>query len=129
MAPLSITGRVGQRFLETAVLLKAMNEVRGVPTAHGLDSEEYVGTDRSRILKCKFLDSLALICASHKGGDSVSAVCMEEGQPEGTIIRIACNGGVKNSVLSNAQGILETLSKVARGGTFTTIVCQVHCSD
>jgi hypothetical protein len=63
---------------EARHILKAMDEVGGVPTAHGLELKEYVGTDRSRILKCKFLDSFALICASHKGSDSVSVVCMEE---------------------------------------------------
>lgn len=115
MATLSITRKVRKRFLEAAVLLAALDEVRAVPTVHSLDSAD-CGVDRARVLKRKFLDSFALVCANHKGGESVSAASMEEGQPEGTIIRIACNGGVRDSVLSDAQAIVRILNNIACEG-------------
>lgn len=117
MTALSVTGKVRKRFLEATVLLGALDEVRGVPAVHSLDCTEN-GDDRARFLKRKFLDSFALICANRKGGDSVSAACMEEGQPEGTIIRIACNSGVSEAVLSDVQATINILNKIACGGMY-----------
>jgi hypothetical protein len=129
MSTFSITGNFQTRFLETALLLQALDEVRGVPTTHGLDLKECAGAHRAQLLKRKFLDSFAFICASHKGGDSVSAACMEENQPTGATIRIACNSGVKDTVLSNARGIVALLSNMARGGSFLVLICQLRFND
>ena len=95
MALLELTGNVRNRFVEAAVLLRMLDPVRGEATVHGLDqvSHEMI-TPRERLLKRKFLDSFALICAIKKDGDSTSAACMEEGAPQGTIIRIASNAGI-----------------------------------
>lgn len=117
MAVLSLTGNLQKRFLETVLLLRALDEVRGVPTTHGLDSGECLSAHRLDLLKRKFLDYFALVCATHKGGNCVSAVCMEENQPEGTIIRLACNGGVGDSILSNAREILKMLKKLTLEST------------
>ncbi|KMP10261.1 hypothetical protein CIRG_09942 [Coccidioides immitis RMSCC 2394] len=81
MDSLVITGRLRNRFLEAATLLHALDPVRGEPTTHGLEIDGAL-QERERFLKRKFLDSFALLCAPSKGGDSVSAACMEEGQPE-----------------------------------------------
>jgi hypothetical protein len=78
MAVLSLTENLQMRLLETVLLLRALDGVRGVPIAHGLDLKECSGIYRTYLLKRKFLDSFALVCASHKGGDSVSVACMEE---------------------------------------------------
>ncbi|KAJ9292675.1 hypothetical protein DTO271G3_8568 [Paecilomyces variotii] len=112
MAPLCVTGKVRSRFLHAAVLLRTLDPVRGEPTIHDLDLND-VGQSRERLLKRKFLDSFALICAAEKGGDSVSAACLEEGQPQGTIIRIASNTGVKPTVVSQVRSIIDDLNSIA----------------
>ncbi|PVH70607.1 hypothetical protein DL98DRAFT_504443, partial [Cadophora sp. DSE1049] len=89
-APLHITGNVRKRFIQAAALLHLLDPVRGEPTAYGLDQESHsIHASRERLLKRKFLDSFALICATEKGADTVSAACLEEGGPGGTVVRIA----------------------------------------
>lgn len=78
MCAMRITGNVGDRFIQAAVLLHMLDPVRGEPTAHGLDQDPHeIETPRERLLKRKFLDSFALLCAIKKDDDSVSAACME----------------------------------------------------
>lgn len=110
-----MTGKARNRFVEVAVLLQMLDLVRGEPAAHGLDQNEF-GHDREQFLKRKFLDSLALISANRKGGDHVSAACIEEGQPEGTTIRITSNGGVPADVLTQVQSIISELNSIANKG-------------
>jgi len=112
--------------LETILLLKALNEVQGVPSAHGLDSNECPCTQRADLLKRKFLDFFVFVCATRKGGANVSAACMEENQSGETIIRFACNTGVRDSVLSDAQAIIQILTQMANGGKLATITCKFH---
>ncbi|EAS27231.2 uncharacterized protein CIMG_10433 [Coccidioides immitis RS] len=114
MDSLVITGRLRNRFLEAATLLHALDPVRGEPTTHGLEIDGAL-QERERFLKRKFLDSFALLCAPSKGGDSVSAACMEEGQPEGTVVRLASNCGVKPAVLAQLQLIVNDLNQIACG--------------
>lgn len=121
MAVRTLPGNLQKRFLETVLLLKSLHEVQGVPSAHGLDSNECPSAQRADLLKRKFLDSFAFICATHKGGAYVSAACMEENQLGETIIRLACNTGVRNSVLSDAQSIIQILKRVANGGKLATM--------
>ncbi|KAL9127828.1 MAG: hypothetical protein Q9217_003368 [Psora testacea] len=114
MACLGITGNVRNRFIQAAVLLHTLNPVRGEPTAYGLDQDPHdIETPRERLLKKKFLDSFALLCATKKDGDSVSAACIEEGLPQGTIIRIASNSGVRESTLSQLRELVNVLNNVA----------------
>jgi hypothetical protein len=102
IAAIGITGNLRNRFIQAAVLLYKLDPVRGEPTAaYGLDQDlQEIESLRERLLKRKFLDSFALVCATRKDGDSVSAACMEDGRPEGTIIRIASNSGVSETTLS-----------------------------
>lgn len=117
MSPFEISGNVRDRFVQAAVLLHMLDPVRGEPTAHGLDQDpQAVETPRERLLKRKFLDSCALICATTKGGHSVSAACIEEGAPQGTVIRIASNTGVHKSTLNQLQEILDSLNDIAGTG-------------
>lgn len=114
MAPIEITGNVRNHFIQAAVLLHMLDPVRGEPTVHGLDQDL---NDRSALrfqeLKRKFLDSFAFLCATKKDGDSVSAACMEEGLPQGTIIRIASNAGVRENTLCQLRQVLDSLNSVA----------------
>jgi len=117
MTPLGITGHARDRFIQAAVLLHTLDPVRGEPTGYGLDQDLHdIETPRERLLKRKFLDSFALICATKKGGDSVSAACLEEGLPQGTIVRIASNSGVRENTLGQLRELVNVLNRVASGG-------------
>lgn len=112
-----ITGKIRERFVQVAVLLHLFDPVRGEPTIHGLDQDPHeVGAPRERLLKRKFLDSFALLCATEKDGDSVSAACMEEGAPQGTIIRVASNAGVRESTLIQLRQVLNLLNGFSDSG-------------
>lgn len=93
MVPFVLTDRVWHLFLEAAVLLHTLDPVHGEQ-------------EREQFLKRKILDSFALLCAASKGGDNVSAACMEEGQPEGTVVRLASNGGVSPEALAQARNLI-----------------------
>ena len=126
MIPLELTGNVRNRFVQAAVLLRMLDPVRGEATAHGLDQDSHeMTTTRERLLKRKFLDSFALICAIKRDGDSTSAACMEEGAPQGTIIRIASNAGVGKKTLDGARELVATLNSVGDGGTLAAISTTV----
>ncbi|KAF3768504.1 hypothetical protein M406DRAFT_326945 [Cryphonectria parasitica EP155] len=108
---LEITGNVQSRFMQVAVLLHLLDPVRGEPTEHGLDSDSgNVVWQREHILKRKFLDNFALVCATNKDGDTVSAASLEEGLPEGTVVRVASNNGVKDSTLSGLRDLVSILT-------------------
>jgi hypothetical protein len=116
MIPMPISGNVRSRFLEVAVLLRLLDPVRGESSAHGLDQDSLEsGTQREALLKRKFLDSVALICATKKDGGSVSAACMEENLPDGTIIRISSNAGLSENVLSRIRELMDILNEVGSG--------------
>jgi len=125
MAALGITGNVRNRFIQAAVLLYILDPVRGEPTAYGLDQDPHeIESPRERLLKRKFLDSFALVCATKRDGDSVSAACMEEGRPEGTVIRIASNCGVSETTLSRLRELIEVLSGIASRGRLPSLNVQ-----
>lgn len=112
-----ITGNAQSRFVQAAALLHSLDPVRGEPTAYGLDRDlNALEQNRERLLKKKFLDSFALICAKKKDGDTVSAACLEESLPEGTVIRVASNEGVQEATLAELQELVAILNAVAAGG-------------
>ncbi|KAK2596483.1 hypothetical protein N8I77_013371 [Diaporthe amygdali] len=118
MTALEITGNLRKRFMRDAVLLHFLDPVRGSPTTYGLDRHPH-DTDASReiLLKRKFLDSVALLASTHKDGDRVSAATIEEGSPEGTIVRIASNAGVCDSTLLRLQDLVRELNDVSATAT------------
>lgn len=117
MPPFEITGNAQIRFVQVAALLHLLDPVRGEPTAYSLDQEsDAFEQNRERHLKRKFLDSFALICARRKDGDTVSAACLEEGSPEGTVVRVASNQGVSEATLSELRELVTILNTVAAGG-------------
>jgi hypothetical protein len=114
---LEITGNVRDRFVEVTTLLYLLDPVRGEPTAYGLDQDApNLQTPIEQALKRKFLESFALICATRQDRDAVSAACLETGEPEGTVIRIASNAGVSEKTLSHLQDILGLLSSISNEG-------------
>jgi hypothetical protein len=94
-----------------------LDPVRGEPAAYGLDRDpNEIELQRERQLKRKFLDSFALISATKKDGDTVSAASIEEGLPEGTVVRVASNHGVKNTTLRGLRDLVAILNGVASRG-------------
>ncbi len=127
MAAIGITGNLRSRFIQAAVLLRMLDPVRGDLTVHGLDQDPHnIDISRERLLKRKFLDSVALICATKKDGDSVSAACMEEGAPQGTVLRIASNSGVGERTLGQLRELVDTLNSIGSGGTILSVPITEH---
>ncbi|KJK86017.1 hypothetical protein H633G_10135 [Metarhizium anisopliae BRIP 53284] len=111
---LEVTGHVQTRFIEVATLLHLIDPVRGEPVDHGLGLEgNETELPRDCLLKRKFLDSFALVCAVRKDGDTVSAAAMEERMPEGTVIRVASNHGLSESTLSEIRDMAIILNEIA----------------
>ena len=117
MAKLVVPKKVQCRFIQAAVLLSMLDPVRGEASTQSLDEDPAKAEPtREQFLKRKFLDAFALICAVRKEGDSVSAACMEEGEPQGTIVRVASNAGVSKGTLEMLRAIIDNLNIVASGG-------------
>ncbi|KAL2007242.1 hypothetical protein VTN00DRAFT_8680 [Thermoascus crustaceus] len=118
---LEITGNLRDRFVQAAVLLQTLGPVHEVSTElHTLDqdfSQYEIGADHENFLKQRFLDSFALICATEKDGARVSAACLEEGSPEGTIIRVASNGGVTEHTLRELRDLVDVLNSTIADGS------------
>lgn len=115
LANLGITGNLRKRYIQAAALLYLLDPVRGEPTTYGLDHDAYGLHDPlDRALKRKFLDSFALICATHRiDSGAISAACLDRESANGNVIRIASNAGVSESTLTHLQDILNFLSNIA----------------
>jgi hypothetical protein len=112
-----IQGNLRDRFVQSAVLLRMLDPVRGEPTVYGLDQDPHeIGTERERQLKRKFLDSFALISATKKDGKTVSAACLEEGALQGTVVRLARNSGVGEDDLKQLRDLVIILNHIAQKG-------------
>lgn len=116
---MEITGNVQDRFVQITALLYLMNPVRGEATEHGLDQDSNeIGSNPENVLKRKFLDSFALISSTKRDGDYVSAACLEEGFPEGTVVRVASNTGVNEHTMKALREIVAILNDVASGSEY-----------
>lgn len=114
---IEISGTTLDRYIQGATLLRLLDPVRGDPTSYGLDQEaRTIQAPFDRIIKRKFLDAIALICASEKGSDSISAACFDLDDSEGTVIRIASNGGVSNRTISYLDDLLGALTGFSTQG-------------
>ncbi|RFU25127.1 hypothetical protein B7463_g11221, partial [Scytalidium lignicola] len=115
MTTLNITGNTLNRFIETSVLLFMLDPARGDPTVvYSLDQED-IQEPRERLLKRKFLDSIALICSTAKEKGCISAACLEEYPSEETILRISSNAGVSDNTVNSLREIIEMLSSFDSG--------------
>lgn len=96
------------------VLLSLLDPVRGEPTVHSLDRHPQDGMAKREHLQKKFLDSFALICStSRQGSETATAVCLETGQPPGTVLRIARNRAIPPELTEKLESVLENLTAVA----------------
>lgn len=126
MSALEITGNLRKRYIQAAALLSLIDRVRGEPTSYGLDHEsDSICDPTDRVLKRKFLDAFALICASHKrNSKAISAACLDkEDRLRGTVIRIASNDGVPDATLASVRDIVDDLSEFALEGMALTPLC------
>lgn len=113
----SFEGKAHKRFVIVSTLLSLIDPVRGEPTTHSLDRHPHDDLRRLEQLQKKFLDSFALICSTSRvGADTASAVCMEQGRPGGTVLRVARNCGVPCELVSKLQEVLNDLTAVALKG-------------
>lgn len=115
--PASVSGEAHQRFVAVTTLLSMIDQVRGEPTNHSLDRHPHDDSWKPEQLQKKFLDSFAFISStSRKGSETASAVCLEQGHPSGTILRLARNLGVPSDLANELQDILDDLTAVAHRG-------------
>lgn len=112
-----IGGAVLKRFVVQSALLSLIDPVRGEPTRISLDEDPDSNILGGQQLKQKFLDSFALICStSSSGAETASAVCLEQHDPAGAILRVARNRGLTPKDLLGLEGVLQILRAVARKG-------------
>lgn len=107
-------GDAQKRFITVKVLLSLIDPVRGEPTVHSLDRHPQDGMGKLEHLQKKFLDSFALICSTSKeGSETAAAVCLETGNPPGTVLRIARNVAVPQTEIQRLEDVLQNLTSVA----------------
>jgi hypothetical protein len=107
-----------QQFITVSTFLSLLDPVRGKPTTYDLDThlDEHVPDP---VQLQRFLDSFALILStSRKGGETASAVCLEQDENSGSTLRVARNLSVDQNVIIQAQKILEKLRKVSLQGMY-----------
>lgn len=112
-----------KRFVVRSALLSLIDPVRGEPTrTSSLDMNPDGDFSGGQQLKQKFLDSFALICStSSSGAETASAVCLEQHDPAGAILRVARNRGLTPKDLTGLEGVLQILRVVARKGSLRTL--------
>ena len=116
---LEIIDYLWNRFIEVAILLHTFNLVREESIAYGLDQDSYnIETLRERLLKRKFLDSFAFICATKRDGDNVSIACLEEELSQETIVWITSNFKVRENTLDQLRELVNVLNRVASKDIF-----------
>lgn len=119
-AALTQIGRTDlKRFVVQSALLSLIDPVRGEPTRTSLDENPDGDISGGQQLKQKFLDSFALICStSSSGAETASAVCLEQHDPAGAILRVARNHGLTPKDLTSLEEVLQILRVVAKKGTY-----------
>ncbi|KAH6705690.1 hypothetical protein EV126DRAFT_173504 [Verticillium dahliae] len=109
-----LSGDAHRRFVIVTTLLSLIDPVRGEPTVHSLDAHPHDGAWKHEQLQKKFLDSFALICStSRKGAETASAVCLEQGHPDGSVLRLARNLRTPDDLVARLHEVLEDLAGVA----------------
>jgi hypothetical protein len=100
--------RLLHRFYEPLVLLKVLDPTRGKQNSR-LSSD--LGSDGSYNLWCKFLDQLSWMCDYKQGGDTVSAIGVEE-TTDGPTFWLAANKNPKTKAQPHLEWILGQLESL-----------------
>jgi len=110
-------GEARKQLVINSALLNLIDPVRGEPTKCLLEGHPDADVLKNSQLKERFLDSFALICStSSSGKETASAVCMEQNQPSGTILRVARNRGLSQQNLIGLKRVLQILIAAANRG-------------
>ncbi|KAF0320469.1 hypothetical protein GQ607_012225 [Colletotrichum asianum] len=110
----NVLGAAHDRFVVVTTLLSLIDPVRGEPTTHSLDRHPHDDSWKHEQLQKKFLDSFALVSSTSRiGSETAAAVCLEQGHPSGTVLRLARNRGVPKELVIKLQEILHDLTDVA----------------
>jgi hypothetical protein len=116
-----VTGEARKHLVINSALLSLIDPVRGEPTRSPLEGDPDDDVLRSHHLKERFLDSFALICStSSSGKETASAVCMEQNQPSGTVLRVARNRGLSQQDLIRLGRVLQILTAAANRGMYSS---------
>lgn len=123
-----IVGADLKSFVVLSALLYMIDPVRGNPTRTSLDENPEGDLSGGWQLKQKFLDSFALICStSSSGAETASAVCLEEHDPAGAILRVARNRGLTPKDAAGLKKVLQMLRLVASKGTYFNTKSSEGC--
>jgi hypothetical protein len=99
-----------KRFYEPLALQHALSEARGTgPPCHG-DHILRDGQDESEMdHRHSLVDMLAYVCDYQKGGETVTAIALEQ-RLEGVVFWIATNEGVEEKVTRFLKELLQSLA-------------------
>ena len=106
--PLDANGRLLRRFYEPLVLLGALDPTRG---AERPDLVADRGIDGQQKLWRNFLDQLAWLCDSEKGGDTVTAVACQKIE-EHSVFWVAANSKFKQKSRDHLNWVLSSLNSL-----------------
>jgi len=96
------------RFYEPLGLLFALGKARGEHTRKTSPSSEQIDSLTASQLKRKFLDELAFLCDHEKGGDTVTAIGLEQ-TPQSHIYWVAANKCPQGLIVPFLEKLLATL--------------------
>ncbi|KAK8216417.1 hypothetical protein IWZ01DRAFT_480353 [Phyllosticta capitalensis] len=99
------------RFYEPLVLLHALGRTRGEHVSQSLDAR--LADLSEGQLRRLFLNHLAYICDYDKGGETVTAVALED-RPQGPRYWLSANEGPREKVKLFVEALLQTLRELAR---------------
>lgn len=119
--------KLAKWFYEVVVVLKAFDTTRGDhirrPERFSADEDH-----TSQELRRSFIDSIAYVCDSEKGGKTATAAFLQQ-TPQGVLIWLAANQGLGKTtvddlkqVLSNALGNFNSKKPFGRVATLAKLV-------
>ncbi|KAL1382524.1 hypothetical protein HDK64DRAFT_303555 [Phyllosticta capitalensis] len=103
--------RLLSRFYEPLVLLHALGRTRGEHVSQSLDAR--LADLSEGQLRRLFLNHLAYSCDYDKGGETVTAVALED-RPQGPRYWLSANEGPREKVKLFVEALLKTLRELAR---------------
>jgi hypothetical protein len=119
VVPTRERGETRKHLVINSVLLSLIDPVRAKAMKCLMEChpDPDAGVLKKSQLKARFLDSFALICStSSSGKETASAVCIEQRNSSGTILRVARNRGLSQKDLIGLQMVLKILIAAANGG-------------
>ncbi|KAF3287501.1 hypothetical protein TWF970_007221 [Orbilia oligospora] len=120
-----VSPKLWKRFYEPLVLLSAYGKSQG-PHFKSTGDETFCSDD-NRDLKKQFLDQLAYVCDYETGGDTVTAIAVEDG-PE-LKYWVAANTDKSSTILPYISSILASLETVFEAPEEHILAVQAQITD